>query len=87
MYAITKNLIDDKPVSLAEQARAGRIICDSKDPWTFRLLDDDGEVYFEGVTTDILEHAELAFAPLDEIGSGYGCTEMQYLSKGKWVTL
>jgi len=52
----------------------------------FRLLDDDRNVYYEGMSDD--HNSELAFAPLDDFGSGYaGCVEIQYLENGSWETL
>ncbi len=49
----------------------------------FRMLDDDGEVYYEGYSDD-----SSSFAPLDNFGMpNDGCTEMQYLENGKWETL
>ena len=42
----------------------------------FRLLDDDGDVYAYGVSTD--NSLESAFAPLDRYMYDYGCTEIQY---------
>ena len=77
-YVITHNYIDD----------LGKVNTDkdiSKLPYKFRLLDDDGEVYFEGQSNDSL--SECAFIPLDEIGNGYGCTDVQYFEDGKWVSL
>lgn len=59
-------------------------------PMHFRLLDDDGEVYFYGRCQDLGQFcADEAFSPLDMIGAGYGCTEMQYRKIGetKWETL
>lgn len=59
-------------------------------PYEFRLLDDDGEVYFSGKCGD-LEQADgdQAFEPLDWSESRYGCTEMQYRKVGEeeWRTL
>jgi len=48
----------------------------------FRLLDDDGVVYFYGKSGN-----SGSFAPLDQCGSGYGCTEIQYFVGGRWETL
>ena len=48
----------------------------------FRLLDDDGEVYFEGLSSD-----SSSFAALDMFGSGYGCTDIQYYEDGRWRSL
>jgi hypothetical protein len=52
----------------------------------FRLLDGDGEVYYEGLSDDC--DSESAFAPLDDFGEGdAGCTEIQYLCQNIWKTL
>ena len=54
-------------------------------PHSFRLLDDDGEVYFYGNSND-----DSSFDPLDDYGSAFGCTEIQYKSNGhlgKWEIL
>ena len=40
---------------------------------SFRLLDDDGEVYAYGKSTN-----GSSFAPLDRYMPDYGCTEIQY---------
>lgn len=51
----------------------------------FRLLDDDGEVYYEGKST-----RNDSFAPLDNFGTpDAGCTEIQYWNEEKkaWETL
>lgn len=42
----------------------------------FRVLDDDGIVYFWGYST--INDDERAFQPLDEIGTDYGCTYIEY---------
>jgi len=42
--------------------------------FAFRMLDDDGEVYYEGKST-----VADSFAPLDDFGMpNAGCTEIQY---------
>ena len=50
----------------------------------FRMLDDDGEVYYEGLATP-----DTDFEPLDDFGMpDSGCTEIQYKNKdGEWETL
>lgn len=54
--------------------------------YRFRLLDGDGEVYYEGISDD--SDSEEAFAPLDDFGEGYaGCAEIQYCRTGIWETL
>lgn len=53
----------------------------------FRLLDDDGEVYYEGRWNGLEGDEADAFGPLHDFGGpNAGCTEMQYWDKG-WRTL
>ena len=54
-------------------------------PYRFRLLDDDGEVYYVGRSDD--QDSEAAFAPLDWATGYAGCTETQYRRDGHWETL
>ena len=54
-------------------------------PHRFRLLDDDGEVYYLGRSDD--QDSEVAFAPLDWATGYAGCTEIQYRRDGHWETL
>ncbi len=51
----------------------------------FRLYDDDGELYYEGRCTS--QMTEAAFAPLDWAMANAGCTDLQYLNKGKWESM
>jgi hypothetical protein len=55
----------------------------------FRLYDDDGELYFEGLIAKswIEGPGEFAFDPLDWAMPQYGCTEMRHKKNGKWETL
>lgn len=50
----------------------------------FRLLDDDGNVYFHGRSGD-----DSSFEPLDYAGPRWGCTEIQYRNEetGAWDSL
>jgi len=85
MWKITKDLIDDsKNVGTSscncDEAKASLL------KHRFRLLDDDGEVYYEGVSDDC--DSQRAFAPLDDFGEGKaGCTEIRYLRDGRWNRL
>lgn len=85
MWTITNDLIDDgKNVGTAsvnyDETKAALL------RHRFRLLDDDGEVYYEGLSEDC--NSQRAFAPLDDFGKGYaGCTEIQYLTDGGWRQL
>ena len=53
----------------------------------FRLYDDDGELYAEGLQiSDGGEDGE--FAPLDDFGMpNWGCTEIKQLLNGEWKTV
>jgi hypothetical protein len=57
----------------------------SRLPFQFRLLDDDGEIYYQGRSDD--RDSEEAFEPLDWARDHAGCTEIQYLRDGCWETL
>ncbi len=49
----------------------------------FRMYDDDGELYYEGLSS-----VKDVFQPLDDFGTpNAGCTEIKYLTDGKWETL
>lgn len=85
MWTITNDLVDDgKKVGTAsvnyDEAKATLL------KHRFRLLDDDGEIYYEGLSDDC--DSQRAFAPLDDFGKGHaGCTEIQYLENGAWRRL
>lgn len=51
----------------------------------FKLVDDDGIDYFEGVSSD--SDSEEGFDPLDEYGAGFGCTTILYKRGDKWEEL
>lgn len=75
MFFITKNCacISD---SGKDEYRNSHIT--KKGLYKFRLLDDDGEIYFYGYSSDC--DTEDAFLPLEQYGIAYGCTEIQYKS-------
>ena len=53
----------------------------------FRLLDDDGEIYYEGFFVSLSDDAT-GFEPLDDFGRpDSGCTSIQYRENGQWKTL
>lgn len=53
----------------------------------FRMLDDDGEVYYEGLFLGNSD-ACAAFGPLDDFGTpNAGCTSIEYLRDGRWEVL
>ena len=56
---------------------------DKKCIYPFRLLDDDGEVYYYGRSSN-----SSSFSALDNFGMpNDGCTDIQYLENGKWESL
>ena len=85
MWTITNDLVDDgKKVGTSscnfDEAKATLL------SHRFRLLDDDGEVYYEGLSDDC--DSEGAFAPLDDFGQSYaGCTEIHYSDGHIWKRL
>lgn len=51
--------------------------------YEFRLLDDDGHVYYEGVCKDVENQSDIdAFDPLDRFMNSDGVTMMEYRKKG-----
>lgn len=59
---------------------------DSKLCHRFRLLDDDGHVYAEGLANSCDD--QKAFDPLDDYGEGmWGCTDIEYSVEGVWQRL
>lgn len=61
---------------------SGDNVDESKCDHIFRMKDDDGEVYFYGVTNN-----SSSFDPLDDFGSAFGCTSIEYKENGKWEVL
>lgn len=58
--------------------------------YEFRLYDDDGELYYEGLCKDLDDQSgDDAFEPLDWAMMDSGCTTMKYRKKGEtaWQTL
>ncbi len=50
----------------------------------FRMKDADGEIYVEGFICGDFD----GFEPKDDFGEpSLGCTDIEYLEKGKWVGL
>jgi hypothetical protein len=82
MWTITNDLVDDgKKVGISsgnyDEAKAPLL------KYQFRLLDDDGDIFYEGLSDDC--DTQGAFAPLDDFGKGYaGCTEIQYFDGQSW---
>lgn len=89
-WIITIDHIGGQTVNISKQGKlALEQAATYAEPLTtkFRLLDDDGEIYFEGLCGDLNTDADNAFDPLDSLGEAYGCTTLQYLENGEWETL
>jgi len=74
------------------EARQAQMLEEFKDSmnFQFRLYDDDGELYYEGLCKDLDDvDGDQAFEPLDWAMNDVGCTRMDYRKKGavKWQTL
>ena len=85
MWTITNDLVDD-----GKKAGTASVNYDETKAvllkHRFRLLDDDGEIYYEGLSDDC--DSQCAFAPLDDFGKGCaGCTEIHYFTGGAWRQL
>ena len=93
MWIITRDHIsDDAPNRVgAHSADYDETKFATRPQLDIRLLDDDGEVYYEGRATEkrILDSSEIrAFDVLDWAMNDAGCTELQYRKgSGPWETL
>lgn len=55
-------------------------------PFKFRMKDDDGEIYYWGLSDD--NNSEEAFAPLYDLGEpDAGCTSIEYYNNKVWEVL
>lgn len=60
------------------------------DSSVFRMYDDDGVLYYEGLLMETTKDAATGFEPLDDFGMpNAGCTRIEYLNlkTGKWEEL
>ena len=73
MFFITKNCACISDSGKDEYRNKGR---SHEGMFKFRLLDDDGEIYFYGYSSTCDDEA--AFEPLDYYGEAYGCTIIEY---------
>ena len=71
----------------ADPKLVGQLTTDKRAGDTFRMKDDDGEVYYVGRI--ILDDDTSGFEPLDDFGMpNAGCTSIEYREKtGAWVML
>lgn len=84
-FVVTYDHIEEQPMLLFQMNMPGREL-DPSTSYKFRLLDDDDEIYFSGLSTSCDD--DDAFLPLDWAKNRYGCTYIQYLQpNGIWETL
>ncbi len=91
MWMITRDVLFEKTVLGGTKSEVGRCSSDynsekmSTNFHPFRLLDDDGHLYYEGIcdTNDDVN----AFGPLDYYIYHSGCTEIQYKTQTGWECL
>ena len=74
-FIITKDKINDGEYN-GEMYGNEEYLKAGKAKHKFRLLDDDGEIYFYGKSGN-----SSCFNPLDRFGSAFGCTDLQYYNE------
>jgi hypothetical protein len=83
MWIISKDIIDDGEavgVRSVDHTEGAEL------KYKFKMYDDDNILYYEGLSDDC--DSEKAFSPLDDFGTGNaGCTEIHYLTNGKYICL
>jgi hypothetical protein len=91
MYAwiITKDIIGEGLEGIGGNQRGSRCLMSAAEMIQhpegrrFRMLDDDGEIYCEGIIV-----GGSGFEPLDDYGcAALGCTEIQLWTGAEWETL
>lgn len=94
-WIITQDHIETNSVGVGEDENGNRVRTSPNEgdglTYDFKLYDDDGELYYEGLSGDIMEDEERAFAPLEWGMQMAGCTTMTYRvhgsSKEEWLHL
>lgn len=80
MWRITHDLIDEgKSLGVCSRDCTDSALL----PHRFRLVDGDGNIYYEGLSGD-----DSSFDPLDDFGAGNaGAAAIEYFEKGTWRPL
>lgn len=97
-WRITTDHLDGEDVGVEgprDMTPEQRAQLDAGEGLTFKLYDDDEELYYTGRIVGIADPnivtgglPEEAFAPLDDYGEpGAGCTMIKYRIGGKWEVL
>jgi hypothetical protein len=77
-YVLTRTTLSEEKRRIQEDLKYKT----DKHVYLFRLYDDDGELYYEGLSVE-----NDSFYPLDEERLNSGVTEIHYLNNGKWEHL
>lgn len=81
-WKVTKDFINDDDGALGIQGGNESLV--SRKEGTWRMYDDDNNLYFEGKIYGNFS----GFEPLDDFGlGGYGCTTMRYWKNNTWEIL
>lgn len=95
-WKITKDLIAEPGTPMGSNLNAvgvggprdSKALTDVEMPFRFRMYDDDGILYYEGITDADPEKGDedSVFMPLDGFGTpNAGATRIDYLINGKWT--
>ncbi|MDR1007092.1 MAG: hypothetical protein LBL65_00820 [Campylobacteraceae bacterium] len=77
-YIITRTTLSEEKGRIREDQKYKT----ERHKFLFRLYDDDGELYYEGLSVE-----NGSFYPLDEEQSNSGVTEIHYFNNGRWEQL
>jgi hypothetical protein len=91
-FIITRDCLEKRDITVIGPRNANDgLVAQLKDGGgrAFRMLDDDGEVYYEGrILTSDGPGSQDDFAPLDCYGEpNAGCTSIQYRQGAVWKSL
>jgi hypothetical protein len=77
-YILTRSTFPEEKERIKEELKYKT----EQHKYPFRLYDDDGVLYYEGLSIE-----NDSFDPLDEEQPNTGVTEIHYLNNGKWEQL
>jgi len=77
-YILTRSTFPEEKERIKEELKYKT----EQHKYPFRLYDDDGVLYYEGLSIE-----NDSFDPLDEEQPNSGVTEIHYLNNGKWEQL
>lgn len=94
MWIITKDYLDEGKSSSRVGVKSRdydpeKWMAQEKPHVTWRTIDDDGEIIYEGQMTAKLLDSHRALDPLDWATADAGCTSMEYFDNetGNWIQI